>query len=189
MIHFDGELPHVADPLADGVAGSSDRIDIADAGGAASGTKAVDQASATDVRRAAMDLLARREHSQQELTDKLIRRFGCSPHIAPELARLRDEGLQSDVRFAEAYVHSRSQRLYGPSRIRMELRERRVSEEAIENALDASDIDWGQLLNDLVRRKFGRQPPVDITERARRQRFIAYRGFNQFRLQDDMGAD
>jgi len=177
MIHFEDEMPNAADLDGGCTAGSPDPV------------TAAHDASATDIRRTAMDLLARREHSQQELTDKLIRRFGCSPHIAPELARLRDEGLQSDVRFAEAYVHSRSQRLYGPSRIRMELRERRVSEEAIENALDASGIDWSQLLNDLVRRKFGRQPPADITERARRQRFIAYRGFNQFRLQDDMGAD
>ena len=153
------------------------------------GAKAAAPPSATDIRRAAMDLLARREHSFQELADKLLRRFGPTSLIIGELERLREEGLQSDVRFAEAYVHSRAQRLYGPSRIRMELRERRISEEAIENALDESGIDWQLLLNDLICRKFGRKPPADITERAKRQRFIAYRGFNQFRLRDDTEMD
>jgi regulatory protein len=145
--------------------------------------------SATDVRRAAMDLLARREHSFQELTEKLQRRFYRTPLIAEVLQRLREEGLQSDVRFAEAYVHSRALRLYGPSRIRLELRERRVSEEAIEHALDTAGIDWALRLDDLIRRKFGRKPAADIAERARRQRFIAYRGFNQFRLADGVESD
>ena len=145
--------------------------------------------SVIDIRRAAMDLLARREHSLHELTEKLVRRFGVTPLIAQALLRLRDEGLQSDVRFAEAYVHSRAQRLFGPSRIRMELRERKVSEETIEHALDAAAIDWQVLLDDLIRRKFGRNPAVDIAERARRQRFVAYRGFNQFRLRDRVDWD
>jgi regulatory protein len=141
-----------------------------------------DSPSLTDVRRAAMDLLARREHSFHELTEKLQRRFGRTPLIADALQRLREEGLQSDVRFAEAYVHSRAQRLYGPSRIRLELRERRVSEEAIEHALSSAGVDWSALLEELIRRKFGRKPAVDIAERARRQRFVAYRGFNQFAI-------
>lgn len=141
--------------------------------------------TATDVRRAAMDFLARREHGLQELCDKLARRFGYSPLIRGEVERLRDEGLQSDTRFAEAYVHSRAQRLYGPARIRMELRERRVSEAVIEDALAGTAVDWTILVRELMWRKFGRKPPETIAERAKRQRFLAYRGFNHIRLADD----
>jgi len=140
--------------------------------------------TALDVRRAAMDLLARREHGQQELCDKLGRRFEDAALVRAEVLRLREEGLQSDARFAEVYVRSRAQRLYGPSRIRMELRERRIAEDLIEQALAEAGIDWAQQMRELIRRKFGRQPPETIAERAKQQRFLAYRGFHQFRLAD-----
>ena len=141
--------------------------------------------TASDVRRTAMDLLARREHGLQELCDKLARRFGASPLIRAEVERLREEGLQDDARFAEAFVRSRAQRLYGPSRIRLELRERRVSEPIIEQTLAEADIDWSAQVRELIWRKFGRKPAETIAERAKRQRFLAYRGFNKFRLGDD----
>ncbi|MGB0765874.1 MAG: recombination regulator RecX, partial [Luminiphilus sp.] len=52
-----------------------------------------------DVRRAAMDLLARREHSVEELRQKLARRFGRDQErdqvIVEQLDRLVDEGLLS----------------------------------------------------------------------------------------------
>lgn len=148
--------------------------------------------TATDIRRAAMDLLARREHGFQELCDKLARRFGSGPSLGPlirgEVERLREDGLQNDARFAEAYLHSRAQRLYGPMRIRLELRERRIAEEIIEHALTQAEVDWSKLVHELVWRKFGHKPPETIVERAKRQRFVAYRGFNQFRF-DELDAD
>lgn len=140
--------------------------------------------AATDVRRAAMDLLARREHGLFELCEKLARRFGAQPMIRGEVERLRDEGLQSDTRFAEAYVHSRAQRLFGPSRIRLELRERRIAEDIIELALAEAGVDWTRQVRELIWRKFGHNPPETIAERAKQQRFLAYRGFNQIRLAD-----
>lgn len=151
-------------------------------------TTALKDATATDIRRAAMDLLARREHGFQELCDKLARRFGPHPLIGGEVERLREDGLQNDARFAEAYLHSRAQRLYGPMRIRMELRERRIAEEIIDQVLAQAEVDWSKLVLELIWRKFGRQPPETIVERAKRQRFVAYRGFNQFRL-DDIESD
>src|SRR5690606_34626294 len=114
----------------------------------------------------------------------LGRRFEDAALVRAEVLRLREEGLQSDARFAEVYVRSRAQRLYGPSRIRMELRERRIAEDLIEQALAEAGIDWAQQMRELIRRKFGRQPPETIAERAKQQRFLAYRGFHQFRLAD-----
>ncbi len=58
----------------------------------------------TDVRLAAMDLLSRREHGSEELTNKLRRRFKRHENalniIMAELERLIAEGLLSDERFA-----------------------------------------------------------------------------------------
>lgn len=134
--------------------------------------------SATDVRRAAMDLLARREHSLRELFEKLARRFDDEFLVHQELERLSAESLQSDARFAESYLHSRAQRLYGPLRIRMELRERGIDEAAIAAAMGAAGIDWRANLERLVRERFGRRPAVDFNERAKRMRFLHNRGFD-----------
>jgi regulatory protein len=133
--------------------------------------------SAVDLRRAAMDLLARREHSYRELSDKLIQRFG-EPALAQQVVDvLVKEGLQSDERFAQSYIHSRAQRLYGPVRIRAELRERGIGEAVIDAALRGSEVDWQANLRKLVFDKFGLKPAVDFKERAQRMRFLQYRGF------------
>jgi len=80
-----------------------------------------------DVRRAAMDLLARREHSRYEIAVKLARRFGDNPKLfEQEVVKLTDEGLQSDRRLAEAFIRARTNRGRGPVKIKMELRPSRL---------------------------------------------------------------
>lgn len=134
--------------------------------------------SAVDVRRAAMDLLARREHSFRELQNKLTQRFGGLSLIHTELTRLREERLQSDERFAEAYLYSRARRLYGPLRIKVELRERGISDTVIAASLKASNIDWQANLRQLLDTRFGGRPAADFKEKAKRLRFLQYRGFS-----------
>jgi regulatory protein len=125
-----------------------------------------------------MDLLARREHSFRELHNKLTQRFGDLPLIHSELERLREERLQSDERFAEAYLYSRARRLYGPLRIRAELRERGISDTVIAASLKASDIDWQANLRQLLDTRFAAGPAIDFKEKAKRLRFLQYRGFS-----------
>lgn len=137
----------------------------------------------TDIRRVAMDLLARREHSRRELSDKLALRFADRAAIEQVVERLAEERLQSDERFAESFIHGRAQRLYGPLRIRAELRQRGLTEECLEAAFARAGIDWNANLRELALTKFGRHPPADAREQARRLRFLQYRGFapNQVR--------
>ena len=130
-----------------------------------------------DIRRAAMDLLARREHSFKELSDKLSRRFTDQDLIVEQLEKLRDENLQSDQRFAEMFVRSRIGKFHGPIRIKNELRERGVAERWVSHAIREEGVDWAVLLEDLASNKYGEEPPVDARERARRMRFFQYRGF------------
>ncbi len=143
-----------------------------------------DETSAIDIRRAAMDLLARREHSKRELQQKLVLRFSNRPLIENEIERLCSERLQSDARFAEVYLHSRAQRLYGPVRIKAELRERGIAEDIIAAAFAAADIDWPANLHKLETGKFGRKPPADMKEKAKRVRFLQYRGFGGIAVND-----
>ncbi len=91
-----------------------------------------------------------------------------------DLAR---RGLQSDARFTEQYVASRAARGYGPVRIRAELRERGLADSTIHEHLDERDPIWRERLDAAARKRFGARPPADYADRARRARFLEYRGF------------
>ena len=145
-----------------------------------------DAHSAIAVRRAAMDLLARREHSRFELQRKLLRRYPREL-VLTAIARLADEDLQSDARFAESYVRQRGERGYGPLRIRRELQERCVDDSIAEAALQASGFDWHEVARRALSKKFGNVAQVTaMHERARMLRFAAYRGFTRDQLPRDL---
>lgn len=130
---------------------------------------------------AALGLLARREHSAKELGGKLHSR-GFEPELVERvLSRLAAERLQSDERFAEVYLRQRSEKGHGPERIRAELRERGIDDQLISarfrQAEDDGEVDWFELAAMTYAKKYGRRPIEDLKERAKRQRFMQYRGF------------
>lgn len=131
------------------------------------------------VRRAAMDLLARREHGRVELTRKLRQRGAPDELIAATLERLAEEGLLSEARYLESFVASRARAGYGPMRIREELAQRGLPRPAIEQALSEAEVDWGEQLRELWQRKFAGQLPQGMREKAKQARFLGYRGFSQ----------
>jgi regulatory protein len=131
-----------------------------------------------DIRVAAMDLLSRREHSRRELKQKLKKRFEDEDLIEAQLDRLAEENLQSDARFAESFLRQRCSRGHGPIRIRQEMRHKGIPGEGIEAAMAAEDCDWYALAEQVMLRKFGGEPAQDIKEKARRSRFMQYRGFS-----------
>lgn len=136
-----------------------------------------EQVDPAAIRLAAMNLLARREHSLGELRRKLRRRFGDVQEVESQLQRLVAENLQNDARFGESYARMRAARGYGPARLRQELREKQLSDAAISQAFEAAELDWSLLAEEVLRKKFGEPGPVEPREQARRMRFMQYRGF------------
>lgn len=130
------------------------------------------------VRRAAMDLLARREHGRVELTRKLRKRGAPEDMIDTALQQLSEEGLLSEARYLESFVAYRARAGYGPLRIREELGQRGLARGDIDQALHESGIDWFEQLRETWQRKFAGRLPVDARERAQQGRFLAYRGYS-----------
>ena len=124
-----------------------------------------------------MNLLARREHSQLELREKLKSRFDAPGLIEQVVAALADENLQSDQRFAESFVRQRLARGHGPLRLRQEAKQRGLSGSDLDAALASVAPDWFELAERCYRKKFGDEPAGDIQDKARRVRFMSYRGF------------
>lgn len=127
-----------------------------------------------------MNLLARREHSFHELLDKLTDKFPDLDRdavVLPALQRLRDENLQSDVRFASAWVNYRAGRGVGPLKIAAELHPRKLDRDLLNRALYLEGPDWEEKCCDALRRKFRLRGELTREERARMQRFLMQRGF------------
>jgi regulatory protein len=87
-------------------------------------------------------LLARREHSQAELKQKLTRRYGVEAIelIKTTLERLAADNYQSDQRFTESYIYSRLQRGFGLNRIKQELQQKGVDRECIGTMLEDAGV-------------------------------------------------
>lgn len=144
--------------------------------------------TAAKIRIAAMDLLTGREYSRAELATKLNKRFDSHPSIDEVLEKIAEEGLQSDKRFAEAFVRSRIYRGHGLARIRQDIRQKGVGDELVARALEEADIDWYALAKDVAKRKFGNRPAADQRDKARRMRFMQYRGFNYDQIKCALGS-
>ncbi|MES9857963.1 MAG: regulatory protein RecX [Sedimenticola sp.] len=124
-----------------------------------------------------MRLLVLREHSRAQLHRKLLAKGAEIELLDGVLDSLEKRGYLSDERFTEQYIDLRKRRGFGPARIRLELRERGVDSALVEMWLDDRDEAWLRLLEETCRRKFGTTQPVDFKERAKRARFLEYRGF------------
>jgi len=127
------------------------------------------------LRQRAIRLLARREHTRAELARKLAP-HGTPDEIATVLTELEASHLQSDARFAEAYVRGHAQRL-GAARLRQTLRTKGVASELIDAQLSADTLpDELERARALWNRKF--TAPADGKEWARQARFLQGRGFS-----------
>ncbi len=130
------------------------------------------------IRVAAMDYLSRREHATQELFKKLLAKDVYEAEdILDALARLSEQGLLSDERFAEAFVHQRINRGYGPLKIRTELRQKGVSDSVIEAYLDDRDTVWRENALAIRVRKYGKKTASILKEKSRQIRFLQSKGF------------
>ena len=130
-----------------------------------------------ELEQVAVRLLATREHSRAELRRKLLARGGEAAVVEGVLDALAQRRLQSDARYAEQYVAQRAARGYGPTRIRVELHERGIEDDVIADWLDERDPVWKDRLAAVARKRFGAAGPADFRDRARRARFLEYRGF------------
>lgn len=134
----------------------------------------------------AVGLLARREHSVQQLERKLALRGFDEQAIASALLDCQRLNLQSDTRFAEATCRSRIARGYGLVMIKQLLQHDGVAAEIIDHVLDEinQETDWVAQALAVWSKKFGSSlglnPGLDASYKARQKQwqFLRYRGFS-----------
>ena len=124
-----------------------------------------------------MQYLVRREHSQQELMQKVSAKGFARHDITPVLEELTEQGLQSNVRFAESYARSRVHKGIGPLRIQAELQQRGAGDCYFEMAVEDIAGSWENLLEQVYSKKYSLDKTLDFKEKLRRSRFLLQRGF------------
>lgn len=125
----------------------------------------------------AISLLARRDYSVAELYDRLGRRTDNLALIDQVVNELQQQGLQSDERFTEVFIRSRISRRHGPRRILNDLKLKGVDTSLAQDIMHTTEVDWYALACEALAARFT-SPGVDLRERAKRQRFMAGRGFD-----------
>jgi len=124
-------------------------------------------------------LLSRREYTRKEISQKLTKRGIQADDVDYVLNELMRNGYQSDERFAEHYTRFRASKGYGPRRIRLELQEKGVDAQLIEQGLALSEVNWLERIAEVREKKFKGQQADTWEERNRQIRFLDYRGFTQ----------
>ena len=131
-----------------------------------------------------MDLLARREHSRHELYQKLKKKQFEPSIINAELDKLSNEDLQSDERFAEAFIRSRIEKGKGPNTILSELLQRGVDELLASNVLDSiTEGQWCEMAFQTMNKKLGNESELDYDKQLKLMKFLNYRGFTRSQIE------
>ena len=127
-------------------------------------------------------LLARREHSELELRQKLKTREFCSDDIEKAIERLLEKDYLCDSRFAQSTCRYRVNRGYGWRYIANELQQKGVCSTIVQQLQKNCEIDWYLQAELAYNKRFGESRDVDSQttqkEQAKKIRFLQYRGFS-----------
>lgn len=126
------------------------------------------------LRTRAMDIVARQEISRSELKRKLARYSEDENEIETVLDEFARNRWQSDTRYTEAYIHSKS-RQHGSLRLKHALAEKGIDSDTIEKYLPQPEEEFATAC-DILRKKF-RQPAATPADKQKQLRFLIYRGF------------
>lgn len=139
----------------------------------------MDSFTHAQLRLVAMNLLARREYSAEELRQKLSLKSSDSDVINQVIQRLIEDGLQSDERFTQAFTSMRLRQGKGSAVVGFELKQRGISPQLIDDYVNGSDSQWQDALSQLINRRFAGKIAHDPREKAKQLRFLQSRGFTQ----------
>lgn len=125
----------------------------------------------------ALDILSRREHSQKELTEKLIKKFDKSELIDNVLDKLSEKNLINDTRFSEAYVSARKRKGFGPKKILFELISKGINENTANEVINAEGY-WKEAALIVFSKKYKAGIGKDFKEQNKQKIFLQNRGFS-----------
>ena len=125
----------------------------------------------------AFKLLAQREYSAYELEQKLKYKGYKKEDIKDALTKLKDEGVQNDLRFSEAFVRVRIAQGKGRVLIEKQLHMHKIFD------YNLSRHDFKTLAYLVLIKKYGKTTPKDYKQKSKQMRFLQMRGFGSGDIQ------
>jgi len=125
----------------------------------------------------ALDIISRREHSQKELSNKLIKKFDIPELVDSVIHGLLEKNLLNDYRYSESYVVARKRKGFGPKKIGYELVSRGVNENIVSEVIDAEG-GWNEAALKAFNKKFKAGIGKDFKEQNKQKVFLQNRGFS-----------
>ena len=125
----------------------------------------------------ALDIISRREHSQKELSNKLIKKFNIPELVDSVIDGLLEKNLLNDYRYSESYVVARKRKGFGPKKIGYELVSRGVNENTASEVIDAEG-GWNEAALKALNQKFKAGIGEDFKEQNKQKAFLQNRGFS-----------
>ena len=154
------------------------------------GAKALDNAEGANIKTEfnrlfakGVYLLGMREHSIQEMTDKLNARSELVDIVLAVVDELVENNFLSDERFAESYVRSRQNKGFGPVKIRSEFHAKGITSRLAEEHINANSPEWINVAREQYEKKYGVKPLDSYKEWTKRARFMQGRGFTMEHIQ------
>jgi len=128
-----------------------------------------------EVRDIAVGYLTRREYGIEELRRRLLQRGVESLLAEKVVSDLANENLVSDQRFSEMYIRTRIRRLFGPLKIRGELRSRGISDYLIAKSMPSEPEIWFDSALQWASKRY--RGELDYAARGKIYRSLMNRGF------------
>jgi regulatory protein len=122
-------------------------------------------------------LLSIRDHSQQELFQKLSAKGHSAELIKHVINDFAKNNWQSDQRYAESYARQRLQKGFGNLRVSYELKQHGIEVESFRTWAEDLAGDEMDLLEQLYLKKYSPETNISRNEWAKRFRFLLQRGF------------
>lgn len=145
--------------------------------------KPVEALSVADLKNIAIDLLSRRDHSRQELKQKLLLKGGEVELVANVIDWCVDENYQSESRYCAMLVRAKVNKGYGPAIVSQAAREQGIDRELLTQTLEELEIDWFALALSHYQKKYADKPVTDFQDKHKRMGFMQRRGFNSAQIQ------
>lgn len=133
----------------------------------------------------AAKLLSFCDRSEKEIREKILKKGYSEAECEEAVAFCREYGYINDERFASHFVHDAiNLKKLGKMRIVMELRQKGVSEEIIEAALEDCD-DEKELLKAQMEKRFSN---ADLTDKKVKNKIFGYFARRGFKTRDILSA-
>ena len=135
---------------------------------------------------AAASILARREHAERELRQKLKRKGFSSSVLDEAIDELIERDWLNQARYAHFMARHRAQQGRGPRWLQAELQSHGVAAEDIQAAIQQDELDWQQACVRALSRMSGER---DVANLMKCRQKLYQRGFENEHIEAAMRAE